>query len=102
MAGWQVRQPINAIRISASEVWSVEHENNSAHVLMNFTVEFYYSRSIEDLCGRTIAFAIAPQVKSLRLRIGKDVVIEIVAIWKRYGGSDLDRQQSRPELRWAD
>src|SRR5206468_12440207 len=81
-------------RIRHHEIRRVQHKDPSAHVLMNGATQNHQARLIKHHRRyRPFLRTITAEIKSLYRRIGKDVVILVVEIWKLYLGALFNRQE---------
>src|SRR5215472_13779702 len=81
-------------RVRHHEVRGVQHQDQSAHVLVYVAPQRHESRIIEnDRRDRPFLRTITAKIKSLGWRIGKNIVIRVIEIWKLNPGSHFYRQK---------
>jgi len=96
--GGKTAEPKVAVIAGRDKVRRVEHENEAAHVFVNVATQSDESRDIEDL-GWDWLFVgpVTAEIETFRGRVGKDIVIGVVVVWKFHARADAHRQERRDE-----
>ena len=74
--------------IGLLEIWRFQHENNSAHAIVNFAVHRDHAGLIENDRGWFFVLAIATEIEALRFRIRKHIVVGVVHVWEIDGSTN--------------
>src|SRR5262249_14094834 len=87
-----------SFRICHRKIRSIQNQDQPAHMFVNVAAQRDQARFVENLCrDRTLLRTITAQVEALGGRVGKDVVISVVKIWKFNLGSNSYRKKWRNE-----
>src|SRR5438132_7243684 len=86
-------QSKSPLLIRHDKIWSVEHENKAAHVLMNIATKYHQPRHGKNLrWDRPFLRTIAPEIESFRRGVRKNIVVGIIQIRELHSGTHLHRQ----------